>query len=68
MHLNFIDLRHFFLSAVKVAKAEGQATNYNTLKVKELKQILDQRGVKCSGCTEKAEFVKKCQETEHLDI
>ena len=49
-------------------KKEGEAINYNSLKVKELKAILDQRGVKCSGCTEKSEFVKKCQDTEHLEI
>eukprot|EP01041_Mallomonas_annulata_P004484 gene4484-8921_t len=53
---------------LKVEKKEGQSVDYNTLKVKELKTILDQRGVKCQGCTEKAEFVKKCKETEHLEI
>jgi hypothetical protein len=42
--------------------------DYNSMKVKDLKTILSQRNVKCSGCTEKAEFVKKCQETEHLDM
>ena len=52
---------------VKVEK-EGEAVNYNKMRVKELKTLLDQRGVKCSGCTEKTDFVKKCQETEHLDI
>lgn len=30
--------------------------------------IADQRGVKCVGCSEKADFVKKCQETEHLEL
>ena len=30
--------------------------------------LLDQRGVKCVGCSEKSDFVKKCQETEHLDL
>ncbi len=54
------------------------------MKVKELKTILgmfcdnclklwptfftDQRNVKCVGCSEKADFVKKCQETEHLEM
>lgn len=28
----------------------------------------DQRGVKCIGCSEKADFVKKCEESEHLDL
>ena len=38
------------------------------MKVKDLKKLLDQRNVKCSGCTEKPDFVKKCIETEHLDL
>jgi mesencephalic astrocyte-derived neurotrophic factor len=56
------------LPALKVEKKDGEKVNYNKLRVKELKEILNQRGVKCSGCTEKTEFVKKCEETEHLDI
>lgn len=36
------------------------------LRVKQLKQILADRGVECKGCLEKAEFIKKVEETEHL--
>ena len=54
--------------ALKVEKKEGQSVDYNSMKVKDLKTILNQRGVSCQGCTEKAEFVKKAKETEHLDI
>jgi mesencephalic astrocyte-derived neurotrophic factor len=36
------------------------------LRVKQLKQILADRGVECKGCVEKEEFVKRVQETEHL--
>lgn len=36
------------------------------LRVKQLKQILSERGVECKGCVEKEEFIKKVQETEHL--
>lgn len=54
-------------AAVKVEKKEGESVDYNKLKVKDLKKILDQRGVKCSGCTEKVDFVKKCQETDHME-
>ena len=54
--------------AIKVEKKEGEKTDYNKLKVKDLKKILDQRGVKCSGCTEKTEFVNKCLETEHMEM
>jgi hypothetical protein len=57
---------------LKVEKTEGAdgsaSVDYNKLKVKELKTLLDQRGVKCSGCTEKADFIKKCKETEHLEM
>jgi hypothetical protein len=53
---------------MKVEKKEGEAFDYNSLRVKQLKEILDQRGVKCSGCTEKAEFVNKCIETQHLEM
>lgn len=36
------------------------------LRVKQLKQILADRGVECKGCIEKEDFVKRVQETEHL--
>lgn len=36
------------------------------LRVKQLKQILSERGVECKGCVEKDEFIKKVQDTEHL--
>lgn len=53
---------------MKVEKSEGGSVDYNAMRVKQLKTLLDQRGVRCSGCTEKSEFVKKCQETENLDL
>jgi hypothetical protein len=56
------------LIALKVEKKEGEKVDYNKLKVKQLKEILDQRNVKCNGCSEKAEFVKKCEETEDLEL
>ena len=36
------------------------------LRVKQLKKILDERGVSYKGLLEKEEFIKKVQETEHL--
>ena len=36
------------------------------LRVKQLKQILADRGVECKGCLEKEEFIQKVEETEHL--
>ena len=53
---------------IKVEKKEGEMVNYGKMRVKELKKLLEQRGEKCVGCTEKPEFVKKCEETEHLDL
>jgi hypothetical protein len=29
---------------------------------------VDQRGVKCVGCSEKPDFVKKCEETDHMEL
>lgn len=50
--------------AVKTAKMEP--ADITKLRVKQLKQILADRGVECKGCVEKEEFVKRVQETEHL--
>lgn len=51
--------------AIKVEKKEGEATvDYNKMKIKELKQLLKERDVSCVGCTEKADYVKKAQESE----
>ena len=41
-------------------------TNYKKMRVKQLKQILRERGVACHGCIDKGQFVKKCENTEHL--
>jgi mesencephalic astrocyte-derived neurotrophic factor len=49
---------------VKTEKMETQ--DISKLRVKQLKQILADRGVECKGCVEKEEFVKRVQETEHL--
>ena len=51
----------------KIKTKKGQ-TDYKKMRVKHLKQILADRGVTCNGCTEKSEFVKKCETTEHLDL
>ena len=43
-------------------------TDYSKMRVKHLKQLLADRGVSCNGCIEKSEFVKKAEETKHLDL
>jgi hypothetical protein len=48
-------------------KIEKGATDYNALKVKDLKKILADRGVQCEGCVEKVDFVNRCIATESLE-
>jgi uncharacterized membrane protein len=52
--------------SIDTGKQSGEPVNYKKMRVKHLKQILRERGVTCRGCTDKREFVKKCQDTEHL--
>lgn len=56
------------ICAVKypIVTQPGGKTDYKRMRVRELRQILRERGVSCRGCVEKAEFVKKCENTEHL--
>ena len=49
---------------VKTEKMEKK--DLSKLRVKQLKSILADRGVECKGCLEKAEFIKKVQDTEHM--
>ena len=48
-------------------KVEKGSTDYNSLKVKDLKKVLADRGVACDGCVEKSDFVKRCLATESLE-
>jgi hypothetical protein len=48
-------------------KTEGmEKKDYSSLRVKQLKQILADRGVECKGCAEKEDFVKRVVETEGM--
>ena len=49
---------------LKTEKLEPK--DLSKLRVKQLKSILADRGVECTGCLEKEEFIKKVQDTEHL--
>mmetsp|Transcript_11563 Transcript_11563/g.23727 ORF Transcript_11563/g.23727 Transcript_11563/m.23727 type:complete len:164 (+) Transcript_11563:50-541(+) len=49
---------------MKTEKMDAQ--DYNKLRVKQLRQILADRGVECKGCAEKKDFVKRAMETEHM--
>lgn len=43
-------------------------TDYSKKRVKELRAILSDRGVECKGCVEKSDYVKRCKETEHIEL
>jgi len=49
---------------IKTEAMEKQ--DLSKLRVKQLKSILADRGVECTGCVEKSDYIKKVQETEHL--
>lgn len=50
---------------IKTEKMEKK--DLTKLRVKQLKSILADRGVDCKGCIEKEEFIKKVEETAHLE-
>jgi hypothetical protein len=52
---------------VKVDKTSN-VEDFKKMKVKALKKILTERGEKCSGCTEKADYVKRVMETMHKEL
>lgn len=44
------------------------STDYSKLRIKQLKNILSDRGVDCKGCLEKPDYVKRCKDTEHMEL
>lgn len=56
-----------FLPAPATTIERGN-TDYNSLTIKELKNILAERGTACKGCLEKADFVRRCKETERTEL
>ena len=53
---------------VKKSIKTNTKTDYSKMRVKHLKQVLADRGVACVGCLEKRDYVKKCKETQHMDL
>mmetsp|Transcript_49862 Transcript_49862/g.85719 ORF Transcript_49862/g.85719 Transcript_49862/m.85719 type:complete len:166 (-) Transcript_49862:549-1046(-) len=53
---------------IKFPMKVADDTDYSKLRVKVLKGILADRGVTCEGCLEKSDYVKKAQDTAHLDL
>mmetsp|Transcript_12315 Transcript_12315/g.39386 ORF Transcript_12315/g.39386 Transcript_12315/m.39386 type:complete len:169 (+) Transcript_12315:39-545(+) len=49
-------------------KVERGNTDYAKMRIKQLRNILAERGVDCVGCIEKTDFVRRCKETEHMEL
>merc|ERR1712137_1170670 len=56
----------FAPSSFPVKTDKMELKDLTKLRVKQLKKILEERGVSYKGLLEKEEFIKKVQETEHL--
>ena len=56
------------ICSVKFPIKTNKNTNYKKMRVRHLKQILADRGVACTGCLEKRDYIKKVKETEHLAL
>eukprot|EP00750_Incisomonas_marina_P008717 INCI15616.1.p1 GENE.INCI15616.1~~INCI15616.1.p1 ORF type:complete len:176 (-),score=46.66 INCI15616.1:231-722(-) len=56
------------ICSVKFPVKVDDNTDYSKMRVKHLKQLLADRGVTCNNCLEKSEFVKRAEETRHLDL
>jgi len=57
---------HFALAAVLFVVAFSEDVEPEKLRIKQLKQILAERGVECVGCLEKPDFVKRVKETSDM--
>lgn len=49
-------------------KLDLSKTDLNKLRVRQLKAILNERGVTCDGCLEKRDYVRRVEETMHMDL
>eukprot|EP00873_Tetraselmis_striata_P015890 jgi/Tetstr1/436154/TSEL_025000.t1 len=47
---------------------QQELPNFKKMKVKELRALLEDRGVECRGCAEKADLVARVEETYHLPL
>ncbi|CAI5488774.1 unnamed protein product [Closterium sp. Naga37s-1] len=63
------------LVILPLAAADGQSASGGSadvdltkLRVKELKRMLEERGVECQGCIEKEHLVSRLRETIHLPV
>lgn len=54
----------FFAAGEAAVPVDKQ--DLNKMTVKQLRQVLARRGVSCDGCIEKADFVKRVEETKDV--
>lgn len=58
-------------AAISTEEGEAEAKelpNFKKMKVKELRALLEERGVECRGCAEKSDLVARVEETYHLPL
>ena len=65
-YITYVEKKLSEMDAIENDK--GGEINYKKLRVKALRKMLKDRGVKCRGCTEKLHFIERVQETIHLPI
>lgn len=51
-------------ACVLPASSDGQS--YDGMKIRQMKSLLQQRGVACDGCVEKEEFLQRLRDTEDM--
>lgn len=50
------------------AETPTEMPNFSKMRVKELRAIVEDRGMQCKGCAEKADYVERAAEVYHLPI
>jgi hypothetical protein len=48
--------------------ATAEPTNFNKMRVKQLRKFLKDRGLECKGCAEKSDFVKMATDNEDTPV
>ena len=56
------------LPHIEVVIKTDANVDYSKMRLKQLRQILRERGVACRGCVEKSDFVRRAKETAHMEL
>ncbi len=49
-------------------KVADENVDYGKMRVKQLREILNDRGVECVACTEKSEYIEMVKKTNNLEL